>query len=376
MQIEKTKVVIASTLKPVDDTRMFEKFGVSLADTNKYEVFILGFPSRAPVACEGVTFLSLAPFRRLSLSRFSAAWKIFRMTLAIKPEILIFCTHELLLPAVLYKLILRKKILYDIRENYFRNVLFIPSFHFFLRPLLAVYIRTKEILLSPWVDHFILAEKGYEQELNFVKNKKTVLENKLKKPVSFESKKSIQDGLIHLLFSGTLAETTGVFEAIELSKKLHAAEPRIRLTIIGYCAQHRTLKKIRSILQQTDFIDLKGGDFLVPHHQILKEIQQADAGIISYPPNPSTRNSIPTKLFEYLGNSLPIFLVDHPAWTAYCNPYPACIPVDFKNIQVHEILSRFNTENFYRTRPTDIFWESEGLKLVRLLDQRLPIRKI
>jgi hypothetical protein len=43
--------VLTSILKPVDDTRMFEKFGVSLGQTNKYDVNIIGFAIIDAVAC-------------------------------------------------------------------------------------------------------------------------------------------------------------------------------------------------------------------------------------------------------------------------------------------------------------------------------------
>jgi hypothetical protein len=44
--MKKTKVVIASILKPIDDSRMYEKFGLSLEQANEYEINIIGFASK------------------------------------------------------------------------------------------------------------------------------------------------------------------------------------------------------------------------------------------------------------------------------------------------------------------------------------------
>ena len=46
--MKKQRIVLASVLKPVDDTRMFEKIGKSLAREPKYEISIYGYPSNKP----------------------------------------------------------------------------------------------------------------------------------------------------------------------------------------------------------------------------------------------------------------------------------------------------------------------------------------
>ncbi len=44
--MKKTKVVIVSLLKPIDDSRMYEKFGLTLEQANEYEINIIGFTSK------------------------------------------------------------------------------------------------------------------------------------------------------------------------------------------------------------------------------------------------------------------------------------------------------------------------------------------
>jgi glycosyltransferase involved in cell wall biosynthesis len=356
-------------LKPVDDTRMFEKMGQSLAETGVYDIFILGFPSDK---IHNVPNIHLQPsrwFTRLGFRRLVIPLSIFRKVLIINPDVLIVTTHELLLAAVMVKMIRRTNILYDIRENFFRNILYLPSFPYPLRPFLAAYVRAKEVALAYFIDGFVLSESGYQAELPFTSRKCTVIENRVKRS-SIQTRVSKDgDDTIHLLFSGTLAESTGVFNAINLAIRLHAHDPHVRLKIIGYSAMDETRHRIRSMIEGHDFIELIGGKRLIPHDEIMACIAQADFGIIAYPPNPSTQNTMPTKLYEYLGACLPVLLINHPPWVEKCERYQAAIPFDLDRLNAVLLLEKMRAGGFYAVLPgQETYWEPEAERLARVVD--------
>lgn len=170
------------------------------------------------------------------------------------------------------------------------------------------------------------------------------------------------------MFSGTLAETTGVFVAIDLAKKLHESDNRIRLSIVGYSAKNETVELIHRKIHGHDFIDIIGGNSIVPHNGIVNAIQSSDFGIISYPSNPSTRNSIPTKLFEYLAHRLPILMIDNPAWIEICEPFPAAIPFNPDHYSASDLLKAMSEKAFFTTLPQDVFWHSEEKKLMQTME--------
>ncbi len=363
-EIKKRRIVLASVLKPVNDPRMSEKIGPSLAQ--RYEVHLIGQPANSSNG-SSVFAHPIGPFTRLSFARLFAPLKILRQILLLKPEVLIICTHELLFIAVVAKILIRCKIMYDVQENYWRNIYYGKTFPIFLRLFIAGFVRAKEMITRPVIDFYFLAESAYQVELGFTKRKNIVLENKLKKHASPTERKIKTTGTIHLLFTGTIAETTGIFIAIRIATSLFQIDPNIRLKIIGYCPQQKTLDRVKNEIADKPFISLAGGETFVPHEQILSGIQTADFGIIAYPPNPSTTSSIPTKLFEYLGYQLPILLINHPPWTARCEPYPAAIPFDPKNIDARKIWDEMRTKAFFTTRPEDVYWESEEKKLATVL---------
>ena len=374
-EIKKRRIVLASVLKPANEPRMFDKIGVSLS--KRFEVYCIGAPSRyvSGSAKDGAkshtnpSVLELPSINRLSVSRIFAPFNVLAKVIKLRPSLLIICTHELIFISFLAKILTGCKVIYDIQENYYRNILYGNSFPIYLRPLFAVYVRLIEWMSTLFTSHYFLAEKGYEREMTYFGKKKTVLENKVIGPLTITgTKKSKNENHINLLFTGTLAETTGVFIAIDLAKKLHESDNRVHLEIIGYSSKGETLTLIRSQIQHHPFIELKGGDSIVPHDEIISSIHAADFGIITYPPNPSTINSVPTKLFEYLGYQLPILLIDHPLWIKVCEPYNAAIPFNPETFSATEILTAIKSGKFYTTPPRNVFWSSEEEKLLQTIE--------
>jgi glycosyltransferase involved in cell wall biosynthesis len=361
-EIKKRRIVIASVLKPIDDTRMFEKLGQSLAKF--YEVHILGYTAPTPSSTE-ISFYPHGSFRRISLTRVWTPWRMFGKVVRLRPAVLIITTHELLWMALASRIFIGCKIVYDVQENYYRNIIHTRAFPPLLRNVVALYVRLKEFIASPFIAQYFLAERCYAQELPFARSRMTILENKFR--ISGPSERTVvrqqTDRGFHLLFSGTLAESTGIFSAIGFVKRMHTVNPAFRLTIIGYCAQANVLENIRNALVNCPFIELVGGSTLVPHSEIIRAIGQCDFGIVSYLPDKSTGNRIPTKLYEYMACRLPILITDHPLWTSLCEPYQASVTVDFRNHDVQQISDRLRHLTFYTQEPTDVFWDDEEPKL-------------
>jgi len=364
--MKKRRIVLASLLKPINDTRMFEKMGVSLAACGKYDVHIIGYPPVTELSETIIQFHQLPKFKRLSLGRFRARLKTLQFCLQVKPELLIATTHELLVVAVLIRILFGTKIMYDIQENYCRNILYTDAFPSLFRPLIAFFVRLKEWVLSPLISQFLLAEKGYMNELGFIKNKFLVIENKCKVPPSFERKPDKE--FIELIFTGTIAESTGVFQVIDLAEKLHSMDSRIRLRIIGYCAQANVLKQIEREVSKNPFIALVGGKELVDHATIMDAIATASFGIISYPHSAHTESKIPTKLYEYMACELPMLLQNHKPWVELSDPFQAAIQVEFEQPDVNSILKGIHSGNFYYKKPVGMTWESEERKLLALVN--------
>ena len=326
--------VIASVLKPVDDTRMYEKLGRSIRETNKYQVNIIGFNTKKPITDDGITFHTLYRGGRTSVQRLFAGWNFFRLLIKLKPTLVITCTPELLVPASLYKMIYNSKLWYDVQENYRRNIRYQAVYPALLKPLLSAAIGLIEYGTRPMVNHYLLAEKGYLKELSFVKNKHTVLENKYVPPGEapkrghrFDSNQHKTDSPVIkddndsnpgtkellLIFTGTCSRENGILQAISLVTSLREHGKPIRLQIVGHVPDSEILALIQQEQAQrgSKWIQLIGNGELVPHQTILEYAAKADYGLVAHQPNPSNENCIPTKIYEYLGLRLPMILQEH-----------------------------------------------------------------
>ncbi len=364
--MKKRRIVLASLLKPVNDTRMYEKMGASLARSANHEVYLIGYPSSLPINDLNIHFYSLPRFKRISLGRWWSRLKVLLFTIKVKPELFIVTTHELLIVAIVIRILFGTKIIYDIQENYWKNIIYTHAFPKPLRIVVASLVRLKEWITSPFYAQFLLAEKCYSEELGFLRNKYLIVENKCLIPPGFHRKPA--EDFIQLIFTGTLAESTGVLQAIDLAKKLFALEPKIRLTIVGHCLQLDVLQKIEQAVLQNPFISLVGGNKLVPHPVIMNAISTSNFGIIYYPPSPHTQNKNPTKLFEYLACQLPILLQNKKKWVAMCAPCHAAVPIDFDQIDIESILQQITSKDFYSKEPVDVSWQIEQEKLINLIN--------
>lgn len=369
--MQKTKVVIASVLKPIDDTRMYEKFGLSMAKSSKYDVNIIGFASKNIKAHDSVTFHPLGTFPRMSWSRLFAPFRIFKLYLKVKPDIIIANTHEILIVTVLYRIIFGTKTVYDIRENYVKNILYTNVFPRIARPFLAAWVRLKEWISRPFFNQLILAEKVYLKQLPFVTKKTIVIENKYK-PVNeaLPTQRPLLPDTIDLIFSGTISGSNGVFEAIDITQQLYTLDQSIRLKIIGYCALKIDLLKLHELIQDKEFIELVGGDYLVPHATIVEEIARADFGFVLKKPNNGINDDkLLTRLFEYTSNHLPIIMLNNPTWVSFCDNFNAAIPIDPKNYSAEALLKQMKSGTFYDTGDTSISnWETEENRFLEAID--------
>jgi glycogen synthase len=362
--IKKRRIVLASVLKPVDDTRMFEKIGVSLAGADEAEVTIIGYPSLRPPTHQAIKFQSVPAFSRFSWKRLITPWLLFKKINQVKPELIIINTPELLIVAILNRIFFGRRVVYDVLENYYKNIRYTSAYPAFLGLPLAVMVRIMEVVTAPLIHHFLLAERGYQKELGFA-NPNSILENKLPKSIAL-AYANANRGNSTLLFSGTLAASTGVFEAIRLCQQLHTHDTSFSLTIIGYCAVRETLVLIKKEISDCPYIKLIGGDRLIPHQEILTEISHADIGIIIYPTNPSTASSIPTKLYEYLGLRLPVLIRHNPESHQLVNECKAGVILD--EAPNYSVLSAtLKSTRFTPNPPDSIFWESQTEILINSL---------
>jgi len=339
-----------------------------------YDISIVGFHSNSHVKHNHIRFFPLFNFKRASIKRIFAPHKYFKILLKVKPELIIVNSIDLQIVTYLYKILFGTKIIYDVQENYYHNIRYTDIYPLILRLPLAAGVRALEWLSRLFVTHYFLAEKNYEKEFYFTKGKSTVIENKYKFTSTKSVQKSNNKNTTTLLYSGTIAENYGIFEAINLVEKLNKIEEKFKLTIIGYCAIAPTLNKIKNKIASNKNVTLIGGNQLVPHSEIINAIKTADFGLIAYRKNKSTENCFPTKIYEYMAHQLPMIVTKNPYWLGFCEKHNACIAINYKDFQSKALLDQLENTAFYQpTSRMDIYWESEEGKMLEVVNNILKV---
>jgi glycogen(starch) synthase len=388
------RFLLASVLKPADDTRMRGKFANALLQWPLAEVHIAGRATSGdeppPVVEDFARLRQHHIFwgARLSFNRLAAQVRYWRLLRTVRPHLAIVHAPELLPLTVLWRALGRgRQFAYDIRENYALNVRTQQVYRGLARRLLAAGLRWVEGTAARRAAAVLLAEASYAEELPFLAalppSRVLVLENKYQPRPGEELPRTARPlptatEPLRLLFSGTISALNGVHEAIALAEALHRAWPGgARLTIIGFCQQPALLSALQGRLQQlsTDapgLVTLLGGAALVPHARIVAEMGRAHFGLLPYRPHPSTWRCRPTKLFEYLAHGLPVLVPDNSLWTSIVQGYTAGLVVDFgqATLAAELVVAALPTAQFYPAGvPTEtVLWPGEGKKLRLLLE--------
>ena len=386
-------VLLASVLKPVDDTRMRGKFAETLLSRPHTQVHVAGRAAAGAMhQHEGNSRLSqhgIFTGSRLSLDRLRAQWRYWQLLRRLHPDLVIVHAPELLPLTLLWQwLAPGRRFLYDIRENYALNVSTQRVYRGLVRRGLARGLRGVEALAARRAQAVLLAEASYATELPFLAalpaHRVLVLENKYQpfagevlpgQPVSLPS----PGEPLQLLYTGTISELNGIRETIELTKALQRLRPGgAFLTVIGFCQQPALLEQLESWAARGIPMRLIGGALPVAHAEIVAAIRSSHLGLALYRPHPSTERCRPTKLFEYLAHGLPVLIPDNAVWKKVVVAHDAGLAINMVNkesIDAAGLLAELDARAarpgpaFYRQGlPSDVLWAAEGTKLWLLLD--------
>lgn len=381
-------VLLASVLKPLDDTRMYGKFGVTLAERPDTVVHVAGRAAAPPGGPANLHTHCLLESSRLSWARLAAQWRYWQLLRRLQPDLVVVHAPELL-PLTLFWHWLatsRRQFLYDIRENYALNVSTQQVYGGFTRRWLAAGLRWVETRAAHRAVAVLLAEESYADELPFLETlspaRVLLLENKYQ-PISEDPALSPRPWPtatepLRMLYSGTISRLNGIEEALMLAKELHQIRPGgAVLTVIGFCQQPDLLLELQQRQQANPaWLRLVVAAGPVPHRAIVAEIQHSHVGLLLYRPHPSTERCRPTKLFEYLAHGLPMLIPANPLWEEVVRRYQAGLVVDLQRMTdtartLHEFTAPRPTATpfFYPAGiPAAAFWVSEGVKLRALVD--------
>ncbi|WP_088816292.1 MULTISPECIES: glycosyltransferase family 4 protein [Listeria] len=200
------------------------------------------------------------------------------------------------------------KVVYDMHEHLPAAILtkqWIPRFS---RPFVSKAVATVEKSFLKWVDAVVFAEISYKENYRAM-DLKTV--DVLNYPVMPPERNEMVSKVFTLIYVGVLTEQRGLFNMLELAKKLREKGcDNFKLKLIGPVFTNEEAftefiikNQLENYVEHLDRMQYK---------DIWRHYYQSHVGLCLLHPTPNNLNSHSTKLFEYMAAKLPVVASNFP----------------------------------------------------------------
>lgn len=367
--MQNNKVCHLTSVHPPFDIRIFYKECVSLVKYG-YSVTLIA-PILNGTIKDNVAILPIKLPKSRLIRIPVVAFKMWVKALNVKADLYHFHDPELLLCGVLLKLS-GKKVIFDVHENVrlsFKSKHWLPKF--FVPVIELVYFLMERFCLL-FFDALVFAEESYSKYYP-AKINETVLNYPL--PVKrFSSKKFSED--LKIIYVGGIHENRGIWQMLDLIEKLKQKGFKLHFDLVGQMWPANLRSNINDFLKDKKLekeVKLHGR---VDFKEVSDLIEKAHIGVSLIKPISNYKESLPTKIFEYMQHGLPVIANDFPLHKKYVELYNTGICIDINNIdmEVDKVVSLIKNkermkemgENGVNLTMDKWNWESQAEKLVHL----------
>ena len=359
------RVVHMTSVHSPLDHRIFSKEGRALARAG-FEVTVVG-PHPEDTMREHIRIKSVPRLQSRSSRMTKTVWRVYREALKQHADVYHFHDPELI-PVALLLRARGRKVVCDIHEDYSKDVLVKNYLPRWSRRLLAQIVERIEAVACRHFSALVTVTPSIADRFLPVNRRTIVLYNYphadelvVRAEVPWEQRKPA------VTYIGTITPQRGIAEMVEavgrLPDSLAAA-----LEIAG-----DTMPEEIRTLSGWSRVNFHGALDQPAAYQLLFS---ARAGLSCQHPIPSFLESVPVKVFEYMGAGLPVILSNFPFWRKMLDGIGCAIFVDPKN--VCEIA---NAIEFVLTHPQEaeemgrrgqaavknrFNWNTQAVKLVEL----------
>lgn len=307
-RLQSVKVCHLSPIQQARDERAFTRESLP-AVAYGLQFAIVG-PHSLSGKVESVQFVPVPKTRnravRILLSLRMLYW-------ALKQDADIFHVHspELVLTGLALKLLFRKRVVYDSREDFPSMMLtkaYLPVK--WRKPMSRIVARVEQ-LAARFLNGVITADSGSLRPLARTgKSKKLVLYNFPN--LDFFPAIASPDKSYDLVYRGGLSERAGTFVLLQALRHLADQGIMPRLLLFGYTDNADSEQKLRDAVKSLGIEDLVTLRGRIPHEAMAHVLSEARIAICPLQQIPKFMNNIPVKVFESWACGLPVIASDLP----------------------------------------------------------------
>lgn len=363
------KVCHLTSVHHLYDTRIFYKQCISLA--KRYEVVLVG-QNGDGLLHEGVMFAPLAAFPTNRIARM--LWgvpAVIRQAFREKADVYHIHDPELMPGGWILKLF-GKRVIYDVHEDYPRDILGKEWIWPPLRNLIAAVVKLTEAISFRLFDAVVPVTEDISRY--FKGDKCYIVHNyprlDLIDAVASRIKEDGEKPIIY--YAGDLSVIRGVVTLVEAmamvssEAELWLAGPWENDSVRSQCENSAGWAKCR-YLGKLSFRDA------------IATMKSASIGVVPFKPHGNHFNALPNKAFEYMSCSLPMVLSDFPFWRQYFGAFGSFYdPMSSKALaeQLDFVLSNWSIEKERAVKARQFVednrsWEAEEKVLFKMYEKIL-----
>jgi len=299
-----TRVCILTSVHPPFDARIFHKQAKTLVKAG-YDVTLIAQHDKDEVI-DGIRIIAL-PRPRNRLWRMLGTWRVFRLALRQKADIYHIHDPELLPAGLLLKLVIRGKVIYDVHEDYGKQILSKQYLPKNTRRLIARFVNLIEKSAVKFFDTIIAVTDDIMKDFSYHKRAVLVRNFPILSAFSKMEKNTNSGNVFSVIYAGGISEVRGISEIVEAMSYLDSAK-NVRLVLCGKFEPENYQDEIR-ILKGAEMVECLGW---LESEEVWQKETDANAGIVCL--HPTERYRLPVKLFEYMAAGLPVIASDFPVW--------------------------------------------------------------
>ncbi len=357
-------VLHLTSVHPRYDNRIFFKECQSLAKSG-YNVSLVVADGKGSEVKDGVIIHDIGLPKNRFERILKTTYKIFKKAKVLNADLYHIHDPELIIFGFILSL-QKKKVVYDIHEDYFTDIK--------NKTYLSKWLRLPIAFLTFFVECFftytfykIAAEKYYLKRFPAAI---TILN--YPQITIAGTKSAFNHNSNRFLYTGSVSIDRG---ALHLSRLVYE-RPDIEVTIVGRCPP-ALAKKMRKESRFSKNLNIVSEGRYIPFKEILSYYRQSKwmAALVLFPDTELNRQKELTKFFEYMAIGLPIIASNFPVWIELIEKqgFGLCVdPMDFKDIGNAIDWLREHPDECKKmaqrgqTAVKDMYnWEQESQKLIK-----------